>query len=461
MLNKDILFTAGLFLTFLIWINFLPQYVFIILLLEVLLVYFAFFKRELYLIFILLCYLVVAGEISPVLRMIVHIIGFISLSLFLVKNLYSIKTIFNSIHPLFKKYLIYFFSLFFISSLFSSNPLKGFEIILKEIYFFYLIFGFYTYIYLSNRIKEMLFILMIAGIIMSLSSILSLKNFNVTEILLTGSAGFRTGGILSNVNALSGFIVVSFPFFITYFIITKKITSKVFLSIGIIVLLLGILSTISRSAGLSVIIGMLFYFYHFNKKIAAKILISIICLIALILSSPFAETLSSVLRIGQGFSQRDLLWQLSLNMFKDNWLLGVGPGLWGDFMFNYSPVLQDSFVGYLFYDVHTITEGFNNSHNYYLSFASEMGIPGLLLAIYLPYVFFKVAGLNLKNSNNLSKETYLINLSLISVGVSMFIRAIFEGISIVSFGWISVDLPFWIIVSIILYYNNYFKVYSK
>ncbi|WP_297843310.1 O-antigen ligase family protein [Ignavibacterium sp.] len=274
---------------------------------------------------------------------------------------------------------------------------------------------------------------------------------------MKGSASFRTGGLLSNVNALSGYIVVVFPLFIFYLFIKNSRILKILILLGLTVLSLGVLATISRSAGLSIIIGLLFFSYIINKRAALWIVFSVLIVVLVLLILPTSEMILSALRIEQGFSQRDLLWELSIEMFKDNWFLGVGPGLWGLQMFNYSPVLQDSFIGYLFYDVNVITGGFNNSHNYYLVFMSDLGIFGLFLSLYLPFTFFSIAKENLKLSKLYSNESYLLNLALTTVGVSMFIRAFFEGISIITFGWVAIDLPFWIIVAILIYNNQFLK----
>ncbi|GMU97215.1 MAG: hypothetical protein AMXMBFR50_27290 [Ignavibacterium album] len=204
-------------------------------------------------------------------------------------------------------------------------------------------------------------------------------------------------------------------------------------------------------------LGLLFVTYNINKKVTLFILLATLGVTILLLLLPTSEFILTALRLEQGFSNRDLLWQLSVDMFKDNWFLGVGPGLWGHYMFNYSPVLQDSFIGYLFHDVNVMTGGFNNSHNYYLVFMSDMGIAGLFLALYLPYAFFSIAKENLKLSKLFSYESYLLNLVLTTVGISMFIRAIFEGISIITFGWVAIDLPFWIVVSLLAYYNFQLK----
>jgi len=399
-------------------------------------------------------YLVLVGEINPTLRVVVHLVGFTSLSVFLFNNKDKIKSIYETIDKRIKKYLLYFFSIIFISSIFSQLPQKGIEIIFKETYFFFIVFSFYVYLKIKGNISNLIIVLMTAGIVMSLSSIVNLKNFSLTDIIITGSSSFRTGGLLSNVNALSGYIVVVFPFFLFFYLRYKSLWLRAVLLISMLLLSLGVLATISRSAGLSIIIGLLFFSYFVNKKLTLALVLSIIFITIFLSLFPNTQIIFSALRLEQGFSQRDLLWQLSIDMFKDNWLLGVGPGLWGEKMFNYSPVLQDSFVGYLFYDVNKLTEGFNNSHNYYLVFVSDMGIPGLFLAFYLPFVFFSLAKENLKISKTLNRESYLLNIAITTVGVSMFIRAIFEGISIITFGWVAIDLPFWIVVTL-LTLDNY------
>lgn len=456
-----IFFCASLLLIFLAWITYFSEFQLLIIPVSVLLVYFIYLRPDYYLPFILLLYLVVVGEINQTLRVFVHLLGFISISIFLFVNANQIKNSFFSIDKRIKKYFLLLFIIFLISSAFSQIPQKGFEIIFKEFYFFYIVFSFYVYLRIKENIYPIVIVLMIAGLIMSISSIINLTSFNLIDLILKGSVLFRSGGLIKNVNALSGYIVVVLPLFLFFYLLKKSITVRILLIVGMLILILGVFATISRSAGLSIILGFLFLIYNVNKKVALWIFLSILFVFLLLILLPTSEIIFSVLRLEQGFSQRDLLWQLSIEMFKDNWLLGVGPGLWGVNMFNYSPVIQDSFVGYLFYDVNVLTEGFNNSHNYYLVFMSDMGIAGLFLALYLPYIFFSIAKENLKLSKYHSSESYLLNLALTTVGVSMFIRAFFEGISIITFGWVAIDLPFWMIVSLLIYNNNLLKTQNK
>lgn len=456
-----LLFCLALLLIFLVWVSFIPQFQILIIPVSLLIFYFVLLKPDHYLPFILLTYLVVVGEINPTLRMFVHILGSVSLLTYLLLKKNEVKRVFETIDKRIKKYIAYFFIIILITSIFSEIPQKGIEIIIKELYFFFIVFTFYVFIHNKRNIYPIIIVLMLSGISMSISSIINLAEFNLIDLLLKGSASFRTGGLLSNVNALSGYIVVVFPFFVFFYLTSTSKILRSILVIGMLILILGVFATISRSAGLSILLGLFFFTYIVNKKIALVLISSILIIIIMLLLLPTSEFILSALRIEQGFSQRDHLWQLSVNMFKDNWLFGVGPGLWGLKMFNYSPVLQDSFIGYLFYDVNKITEGYNNSHNYYLVFMSDMGIAGLFLALYLPYAFFSITKENLRISKTLDRKVYLLNLALTTVGVSMFIRAFFEGISIITFGWVAIDLPFWIVVTLLIYNNFQLKNHNK
>ncbi len=448
---------SSLIFIFLISLYFFPDYQLLFIPLILFFYFFLIIRPDLYLPFVILMYLIVVGEISPVLRLFVHIIGFSSILIFILFRRQYLTNVYSQIDHSLKKFLIFFFAIIFISSVFSEMPVKGFEIILKEIYFFLIVFAIYLYISTRKNYYPVLIALMISGLVMSGSSIYNILNVNIIDFIITGSSEFRTGGLLSNVNALSGFIVVVMPFFIAFYLLSENFLIRILIGSLIFILFLGVLATISRSAGLAIIIGFLFFLFHYNRKVFFNTIAILLILIIFFNLLPVSESLFGALRLQSGFSQRDLLWQLSIDMFKDNWLLGIGPGLWGANMFNYSPVLQDSYIGYLFYDVNIRTEGFNNSHNYYLVFLSDMGIAGLFLALYLPFVLFRMAFQNLRISKKINKKDFLINLAITSVLVSMFLRAFFEGISIITFGWVAVDLPFWIVVAILLYYNFVFK----
>ena len=77
-------------------------------------------------------------------------------------------------------------------------------------------------------------------------------------------------------------------------------------------------------------------------------------------------------------------------MLKDHWLFGIGPGSYGYEMYNYFPVMLNSWIGKVIIETNVMTGGNNNSHNFFLVFFTDMGVLGLLTALALPVVFFKI-----------------------------------------------------------------------
>lgn len=159
------------------------------------------------------------------------------------------------------------------------------------------------------------------------------------------------------------------------------------------------------------------------------------------------------LRLERGLTHRDELWNLSMDMISHNFWFGVGPGSWGKEMFNYIPVMLDSYPGQMFIDLYYLTEGFNNSHNFYLVFFSDMGIIGLFTAILFPIVYFVISSRAIKKTNKKRVEYYIV-IGSIAVGVGMFIRGFIEGINLITMGRISVDIPLWLVIAIIAFISK-------
>ena len=174
--------------------------------------------------------------------------------------------------------------------------------------------------------------------------------------------------------------------------------------------------------------------------------------------TPISDGLILIFRLSEGVSQRDYLWQLAFNIISANPLIGIGPGAYSFEMFNYFPILLNSYEGQLFIELQKNSLGFNGSHNFYLALFSDLGVLGLLVSFLLPYVFLKIAKKTLKLSKMLKCKEYKIILGLTAIGIGMFVRGLFEGISLITYGWITVDMPFWIIFLLLIHYYEKLKV---
>lgn len=55
-----------------------------------------------------------------------------------------------------------------------------------------------------------------------------------------------------------------------------------------------------------------------------------------------------------------------------------------------------------------------------------------------------------------SEKIYFIILGIIAVGIALFIRGLFEAIGLIYYGYITADLPFWILFGIFIF--TYFNL---
>jgi len=171
-----------------------------------------------------------------------------------------------------------------------------------------------------------------------------------------------------------------------------------------------------------------------------------------LLKIPALNQFTFILRVQEGLANRDYLWKLAYSMIKDNPILGIGPGSYKFEMFNYFPVMLTSWEGKLFVELYTLTLGKNNSHNFYLAMFTDLGVLGFISSIMLPIIYMNIGYKTIRLAKSFQKEVYLLVIGITAAGAGMFVRGIFEGISIITYGWLSVDLPFWMIFGILGFY---------
>ena len=408
-----------------------------------------------YLFFVIVSLLTLVGEVNPSLRLVVQIIAFGGLSILFLKKYGFVFKKYPAIPSLLLNFIAFFYSVIILSTLFSRYPLTGFIQTIKISIFFYLMYLLYSFIKSLKDINLYIISLFVASVIMALSTFINFvdSGFNLENL---ATAHLRTGGLLGNVNAIGGYYAVVIPIAVTFLFYEKLESKRIYLAGLILVFSVGMLIVVSRSAIISVIVSLLFILFYLNKKYF-KVLIG--CLFILFLLylfvDPLNEFISVVLRVERGLTRRDYLWQISTGIIKDNFWFGVGPGSWGKEMFNYFPVLLNSFKGKLFIQLYEQTGGFNNSHNFYLVFFSDMGIFGLITAFFFPFVFFRIGFQTIKKAKVFNRNLFLLAVGITAVGAGMFIRGFFEGISLITIGRITVDIPFWTLFIILIYlYNN-------
>jgi len=409
--------------------------------------------------------LTIVSDFGTTLRLFVHLVNFILLAFLFIKK-YGFEF---SKYPKIPKPVIVFLSLYYFSmifsSIFSQHFFAGVIMMARQSIFFIIAYIFFSFINDIKDVRIIIISLICASMIIALSSIYEFAagGFNLVNAAL--GIRYRIANIVGNPLKGSTFFILTIPMVFTFFLSGKyKHKSTLLLSVASI-LLIGLFLIISRSALFVVFITLMFILFHLNKQLFKKsITVFFIILFLLFLISPLYDTISLFFQIKFGLSQRNYFWAMAVDVIKDNPLLGIGPGSFKYEIFNYSPVLLNSWAGRVITDLYMATQGENPSHNLFLKFASDMGIPGIITIVYFMIYYFKISASTLKKAKDGITEYYLIILAISAAGGGMFIRGLFDSIGIVTYGIITSDLPFWLWFGILIFFyqkpKEYFSVNS-
>lgn len=399
-------------------------------------------KKEYHLYIILLLLLVIVSDVNEMLRLAINFTAFLYLFTdFLLKH-----QLFIGKYPRLPKELSVFLTLYFISllisSAFSVNLQRSIVQVSRVTAFFILIYLIYSNINTPQTIKYLYSTIIISSVIVS--SVI-IYNFAVQGIGfdINTNVLMRTQGIYSNVNAMGGMIVISFVILLSLLIsgYVKKYNKYIILIL--ILNVLGLVFNNSRSTMIGIIFGFLTILFVLKRKYFFTFLTVIgVLLFIIFMDEQFSQIFSFYFRLERGITGRDNFWNMALSMFGDNWIFGVGPGGYKYQMYKYLPVMIGSWHELTIYSYYNITE-IGLQHNIYLFILSELGIFGLSIFSLFFFSYFKKTIILLKGEEKLIKIVAIVSLG---AGVGLLVRGIFESLNILTYGWLSGDLPFWLIV---------------
>ena len=398
--------------------------------------------------------LTLVGELGPGLRVIIQIMDIaILLYLFLSKFGLAIKN-FPRVPKTFISFLVFYYIAIVLSIAMSNHPFAGVVLLIRQTVFFAIIYFLYALIEDESDIKNYFYALIFAAVVMASSSIFSFLFSLSTFFYFESGSRDRIAGIISNPNNIANFYVVSFPLLLISIIKKKSVFSARLSWLLIPYFSFALILTISRSAIISIAISTLIILYFVKRKHFYYILI-FSCLVAVVIffNETIYDYLSFFFRIERGVTGRDYLWELSINIIKDNPLFGLGPGGYKYEMFNYFPVMMDSWIGELFKKTYEITDGANLSHSYYLFMFSELGIFGFIASLFLLILFLRFVKIISWIKDKTSGSYYMV-VALLAIGFSEFVRGIVESIGILYYGAITADLPFWLVFISLTFYTK-------
>jgi O-antigen ligase len=402
---------------------------------------------------IIISLFILVGNLNRSLRTVVQLVDFTLLGILFLKH-FGLN--FRS-YPKIPKSVIYFLLLYFsamlISAVMSRYPFAGIEIYFRQTVFFIIVYVFYALIASESEIKLYFSaIFLVACILVTFSLIaFSQGGINLLEVLSPNRP--RVSAIIENIEAATNFFVVSFPIIIISLLLKKNISERAVNYFLLFYLSLGLIIAMSRSAIIGIIFSTAIIFYLLRRKRFYQLLFSVTFFVAIFLFyQPLNDFLTLFLRIESGMSARDYLWKMAMDMINDNTLFGIGPGAYQYEMLNYFPYMLDNWWGKIFIYYNEVTGGANLSHNFFLTFFTEMGILGILTAVALPMVYFRIGIKTITKFKNRDRYNYYLIIGLFAAGSSIILRNFFNGIGLLYVGGIHTDLPFWLIFGSLIYF---------
>ncbi len=346
--------------------------------------------------------------------------------------------------------ILLLYSAMIISTIFSSYVLLGFKEIVRLTIFLAIIYIFFSYLKRSNDINLFLLAFFITGIIYFANVFYNFAQNNFSLVELNINELLKVQGNYINVNSIGSFFVIIISLLLSYLFAFKDKKRKIFLGVFLFIFFLGLVITNSRAAILSTIISSILLIYFFNKKLFYSITAAVIILIPFLFIQPISSYIDLYFRLDKLTTGRNWILDTVINIIKDNPILGAGPAATKYEMYKELPFMLGS-AAEQYISVHINQIEFGHAHNFYLFFLADMGIPGLITALFLPYVFISLSVKTIRKFKNINNEYYWLTMGITAAGIGLFIRGLFEWGNLISYGTLESDLPFWIIFIILIY----------
>lgn len=404
--------------------------------------------------------LVVTSTISPELRSTMNILSiFLLVYLYLEKYGISLKKI--SEIP---RSLVYVCCSIFLSMLISAVLSVAFyesvEWLIMQLEFFVIIYLLYSLIELEEGIYLFSNSIIAAAVFTSLGLFISFLISPTETLLLVSSGMSHEEGFTGNPAGSANLIFIGSMQIIFSLMQRPKGRNKIFLISLLVFLFVSLILTNSRAAILGYFVSLLLMLFLSNKKYFNKALRYILVIAALaFISSTFLDIFSQYFRVTRIFENtRYVIWDMTLDIIKQNPIFGVGPGAFRHHIYNNIPIMigswEENQIKWIYENA-----GTGHSHNFFLYKTSELGIIGLIISLFFIGLIFKYGILLLRHFTKQEKQFKYVSM-IIAVLTGLLIRGFFESTGILTYGWLTRDLPLWLlIINLIYLYNKY--IYSK
>ena len=239
----------------------------------------------------------------------------------------------------------------------------------------------------------------------------------------------RVYSVFHNPNILAEYLIMIIPLSVGLFWHTKKISKKIIFLGTTLIMILAMLMTLSRGSW----VGFAFSALVFIVLVEKRLLLSVIPMSLAGLYFLPQSILNRIMSIGNfadsSIAYRFTMWDITMDIIRDYPIAGVG--------FGHLPFKQ-------VFETYIRTMPIYHSHNTFLQTTVEMGIPGIVVFLFLLFVLFKYGILNLVRSED--RYIRILSASAISSLGGVLAHGMAENVLYLP----RIIFTFWILVGLIL-----------
>lgn len=195
-----------------------------------------------------------------------------------------------------------------------------------------------------------------------------------TDVENSQDIAVRIYSVFTNPNIFAEYLVILTPLAVGTMWYTKSMKKKLTFIIGVGVLLLALLMTMSRGGWLGIFVAAFVFVLIVDKRLLVLTIPIVLIAVPFLPKSILQRFISIGSNVDSSILYRTKIYQITANIIKDNFINGVG--------FGYIPFKQ-------VYETYIRTMPIYHAHNTFLEIFAEGGIIGLLVFLILIFSLIK------------------------------------------------------------------------
>ncbi len=246
----------------------------------------------------------------------------------------------------------------------------------------------------------------------------------------------RVYSVFKNPNILAEYLIMIIPISVALFWYNTGFWKKMLFLGTTLINVLAMLLTLSRGGWLGFAASALTYILLVDRRFLLLSIPAALGIVYLLPQTILNRLLSIANTNDSSSSYRFKIWQISTEVIRDNWLVGVG--------FGYIP-FKIAFGKY------TRTMPTQHAHNTILETLAELGVVGFLAFIFFLFLIFKYAILSRRDSED--KYLNLMMAGVVSGLVAVLTHGLVESVLYLP----KIIISFWLLIALILTIENISK----